>query len=59
VQVSIVNRMLRLMRAEQSFAAASPEEFQGVSPEFDRVVTESIRERVADFTSPGAATLTM
>jgi len=59
VQVSIVNRMLRLMRAEQSFAAASPEEFQGVSPEFDRVVTEDIRQRVADFTSPGGATMTM
>ena len=59
VQVSIINRMLRLMRAEQSFAAASPEEWQGVSPEFDRVVTEDIRERVSDFTSPGGATMTM
>ena len=37
-----------------SFARECP-----VSPEFDRVVTESIRERVADFTSPGGATMTM
>jgi hypothetical protein len=59
VQISLINRMLRLMRAEQTFAAASPEEWQGVSPEFDRVITEDTRERLADFTTPGAATLTM
>jgi len=59
VQVSIINRMLRLMRAEQSFAAASPEDWQGVSPEFDRVVTDDIRDRIDDFTTPGAATLVM
>jgi hypothetical protein len=47
------------MRAEQSFAAASPEEWQGVSPEFDRVVTEDIRDRLSDFTTMGGATMTM
>lgn len=56
VQIQIINRMLRLLRAEQTFAAASPEEWQGVSPEFDRVITEDIRDRVADVTTLGGAT---
>jgi hypothetical protein len=59
VQIALINRHLRLMRAEQSFAAASPEEWQGVSPEFDRVVTEDIRDRLSDFTTMGGATMTM
>lgn len=59
VQVQIVNRMLRLMRLEQNLAAASPEEWQGVSPEFDRVITDAIRERIGEFTTPSGATLTM
>ena len=59
VQIALINRMLRLMRAEQSFAAASPEEWQGVSPEFDRVITEDTRERLEDFTTIGAATMSM
>ena len=59
VQISLINRMLRLMRAEQAFSAASPEEWQGVSPEFDRVVTEDIRDRLADFTTIGGGTMSV
>lgn len=56
IQTDLINRMIRLMRAEQNFAAASPDEWQGVSPEFDRVMTEDIRERIYDVTSLGGVT---
>lgn len=59
VQVQMVNRMVRLMRLEQNLAAASPEEWQGVSPQFDAVVTEEIRDRIGDFTTTGGATMSM
>ena len=59
VQVSLVNRMLRQVRAEQTFAAASPDEFAGVSPEFDAILTDDIRERIDQFTPLGSATATM
>ena len=56
VQIQIINRMLRMLRNEQTFAAASPEDFAGLSPEFDAVMTEDIRDRIDDATPLGAAT---
>lgn len=56
IQTDLINRMIRLMRAEQNFAAASPDEWQGVSPEFDRVLTEDLRERIYDTTALGGVT---
>ena len=56
VQISLINRMIRLMRAEQNFAAASPDQWQGVSQDFDSVMTEEIRERIYDVTSLGGVT---
>jgi hypothetical protein len=59
VQISLINRMIRLMRAEQNFAAASPDEWQGVSNQFDSVLTEDIRERIYDTTSLGGVTMSV
>jgi len=59
IQVTLVNRMLRQLKQEQTVAAASPEDFMGVSPEFDDIVTEAIRKRISDVTSPGGATLSV
>jgi hypothetical protein len=59
IQVELVNRMLRRLRQEQTVAAASPEDFAGVAENFDDVVTDAIRDRISDVTSPGAATLSI
>ena len=59
IQVALVNRMIRQLRQEQTLASATPEDFAGMSPEFDNVVTDAIRDRVDDVTSPGMATLSM
>ena len=59
VQVALVNRMLRQIKAEQTFAAASPEEFAGVSPEFDAIMTDKIQRRIDQFTPLGGATRVM
>jgi hypothetical protein len=59
VQIVIINRMLRKLRQEQTVAAASPEEFAGVAADYDSIVTEEIRERISDVTTPGRATMTI
>ena len=59
IQIALINRMLRHLRQEQTVAAASPEDFAGVASEFDDVVTDAIRERIADVTSPGGATMSI
>jgi hypothetical protein len=59
IQIALINRMLRHLRQEQTVAAASPEDFAGVASEFDDVVTDAIRERIADVTSPGGATMSV
>lgn len=59
IQISLINRMLRQLRGEQNIAAASPDELAGVSPDFDAVVTDEIRSRIADVTKPGGATLSV
>jgi hypothetical protein len=56
IQVSLVNRMLRQLKGEQTIAAASPEEFAGVSPEMDAVLTERLRERINSLTPLGGGT---
>ena len=56
VQITMINRMLRMLRNEQTFAAASPDDFAAVSPEFDAVMTDDIRQRIDDATPLGAAT---
>jgi len=50
-QADLVGRAIRKMRADQTFAAASPDEFAGVSPEFDDLLTDEIRRRIEDTTS--------
>ncbi|AFH22520.1 hypothetical protein OSG_eHP28_00140 [environmental Halophage eHP-28] len=56
IQVAIVNRQLRMLRGEQAIAAASPDEFAGVSPQFDMVLTDDIRRRIEDLTPLAGAT---
>ena len=56
IQVDLINRMIRKLRREQTIAAASPDEFEGAAQDMDMVVDDSIRERIADITPPGAAT---
>ncbi len=55
IQVQLVNQMLRKLKREQTVAAASPEEFAGQT-ETNEVLTDEIRERIADVTRPGRAT---
>lgn len=50
VQISLINRMLRTLKQEQTMAAASPEEFQGVTPEFDSVMTDNLLARIESIT---------
>jgi len=56
IQVRLVNQALRQLKAEQTIAAANPEQFAGVSPDMDAVLTESIRQRIDDLTPLGGAT---
>jgi len=56
IQVRLVNQALRQLKAEQTIAAANPEQFAGVSPDKDAVLTESIRQRIDDLTPLGGAT---
>jgi len=58
IQIDIINKMLRQMKREQTVAAASPEELAGIT-EPAEVVTEEIRDRVQDVTSPGRATMSV
>lgn len=58
VQVQIVNQLLRQLKREQTVAAASPEEFAGQT-ENNEIVTDEIRARIADVTSPSLATFSV
>lgn len=53
VQRQLINRMLRSDRLEQQMAAASPDQFAGVSPQFDQVFTEDMKQRLDDLTGVG------
>jgi hypothetical protein len=55
VQVQLINQMLRKLKGEQNIAAASPDELAQMA-ERNEVVTEEIRSRISDVTSPGRAT---
>lgn len=56
IQIQLITNFLRKRKAEQSLAAATPDEMaQAMST--DMVVTEEIRQRVGDVTSPGLGTL--
>lgn len=59
IQVTMVNRMLRHLRSEQTVAAASPDEFMGVSPDWDTVLTDEVRQRIQDVTKPSGATMSI
>jgi len=56
---NIANRMLRNLKNEQNVAAASPDELAGVSPEYDRVISDSIQESLDGLTTLGGATYTV
>lgn len=51
VQTALINRKLRLLRQEQTTAAASPDELAGVGPQFDQLMTEDMRSRINDLTN--------
>jgi hypothetical protein len=55
VQVQLINQMLRKLKREQTVAGASPDELAEMTDRRE-VVTEEIRERISDVTSPGRAT---
>jgi len=59
VQVTLVNRMLRHLRHEQNLANMSADEFEGLSPNVDDVVSEDIRRRIQDVTKPSGATMSI
>jgi len=50
IQIQLINRMLRTLKQEQNIAAASPDDFSGVTPEFDTVLTERLIERIESIT---------
>jgi hypothetical protein len=56
VQIQLINEMCRQLKREQTVAAASPEEFAGQT-ETEEVVTQEIRDRISDVTSPGRGTM--
>ena len=56
IQIQLINNMLRQLKREQTVAAASPEEFAGQT-ETNEVVTDEIRDRISDVTTPGRATM--
>lgn len=58
IQVDLINNMLRQRKSEQTVAAASPEEFAGQT-ETAEVVTQELRDRISDVTSPGYATFSV
>lgn len=58
IQVDLINKFLRQLKGEQTVAAASPEEFAGIT-ENAEVVTQEIRDRISDVTSPGGATMSI
>jgi len=58
VQIQMINQFLRKRKREQTTAAATPDELAGMS-ETSEVVTEEIRQRVSDVTSPGGATMSI
>jgi len=59
VQVALVNRMVRQLKNEQTVGAASPGELADASVAMDNVVTQDIRDRISDVTSPSSATLSI
>lgn len=56
---TIANRVLRNLKNEQNVAAASPDELAGVSPEFDKVLSDGIKESLDGLTTLGGATYTV
>jgi len=59
IQISLINKMLRQLRAEQNVSSVSPEELTSAVTEIDDVVDENIRQRISDVTSPGLATMSI
>jgi len=55
IQIQLINQMLRKLKREQTTAAATPDELAGMS-EVNEVLTDEIRNRIADVTKPGLAT---
>lgn len=58
VQVQLVNGLLRQLRLEQTVEAASPDEYRAMTDGME-IVSDEIRQRVDDVTSPGRATMAL
>jgi len=59
IQITLINRMLRQLRGEQTVAAADPGELGDVASQLDNIVNDDIRRRIGDVTSPGLATVSV
>jgi hypothetical protein len=55
IQIQLINQLLRKLKREQTVSAASPEELSEMTNQAE-VVTEEIRARISDVTSPSRAT---
>jgi hypothetical protein len=58
IQIQLIENMLASRKLQQSLSAGSPDEIAQVLNQ-DRVVTEEVRQRIADVTTPGYGTLTV
>lgn len=58
IQIQLIENMLASRKLQQSLAAGSPDEISQVLNQ-DSVVTEEVRQRIADVTTPGYGTLTV
>lgn len=58
IQIDLINKLLRQLKREQTVSAASPSELSEMTDRRE-VVTEEIRNRISDVTSPGRATMSV
>lgn len=58
VQIQMISNMLTKLRTDQTIAAGSPDEL-AQALDTDMIVTDEIRSRVGDVTSPGYATMSI
>lgn len=57
-EIQLIANMLTKLRTDQTIAAGSPDEL-AQAVDTDMIVTEEIRSRIGDVTSPGYATMTI
>lgn len=58
LQIQLISNMLTKLRTDQTIAAGSPDEL-AQAVDTDMIVTEEIRDRISDVTSPGYATMSV